>query len=135
MNYEFEPHAPAHRFVATRAGAGLDPDIRCEHGHPAVSLYLMTDASTPPRPPLLAGDLQVLMPSCMAPQLFGAVLAFIRAERGTDAAEEFMQQMHAASDRAARSIADSVAQHRACCEAGSRTGGREHTCGGHGGQT
>ncbi len=118
---------PSRRFYATGGGAGLSSDHPCRHGNPAISLHLTSNRDGS------AEDIGILLPSCMAPQLFGAALAFIQVYSGSDAADEFVTSMLAFRDRALPAVAENRAELRAqgrgCCEAGFRTGGREHTCG------
>lgn len=117
---------PSRRFYVTGGGAGLSSDYPCSHGNPAVSLHLTSDLDG------TTEDIGILLPSCMAPQLFGAALAFIQVYSGSDAADEFVTSMLAFRDQALPTVAEHRttlrAQGRGCCEAGFRTGGREHTC-------
>lgn len=127
MEYTFNAPAPMQRFLATTGGSGLDHENACEHGHPALSLHLVSD-------PAETGEagaeehLQVLLSQCFAPHLFGSVIAFVQANRGPDAADAFVSEMFDAYEKATKAILDIQAQGRACCEAAFRTGGREHTC-------
>lgn len=111
---------PARLFHVTNAGAGVDPDHRCGHGSPSVVLHLFSDHDGTPE------DLGVLLPACAAPGLFGAAIAAVAASGGPAAAQGFISKMFSAYEEAGRAIAERV---RACCEAGFRTAGREHTCG------
>lgn len=112
---------PSRTFHVSYGGAGLNPDHRCNHGTPALSLHLFnTDGPTPE-------DIAFLIPLCIAPDLFGAALGYIEATLGSDLADEFLGRLTATRSKAARTLAARVA---ACCEASFRTGGREHTCSG-----
>jgi len=118
---------PSRYFLTTSGGAGVNTDRRCSHGKPAVSFHLFSQ---------LAGvdeDIAFLLPTCAAAPLFGAALAHLEACEGQAAADEFMTEMLAARDEAARILAARATQDQAtksaCCEASVRTAGREHTCG------
>ncbi|WP_330339367.1 hypothetical protein [Streptomyces sp. NBC_00557] len=114
---------PSRRFLATNGGAGLVSNASCSHGSPLLSLHLFNEQNFPP------DDIGILLPSCLAPDLFGAVLAHIEISGGTAAAETFVDQMLAAKERALEALAASQsAPPDQCCEAGARSGGREHTC-------
>lgn len=129
MEYTFKPNVPGpiDRFLATTGGAGLDYDSFCEDGHPVLKLHLVSDlAGTGDTP--ADKHLQVLVAQCLAPHLFGSAIAFVRASRGSDAADAFVSAMFDAYEQATKTILDIQAQGRACCEAAFRTGGREHTC-------
>lgn len=124
---EIRNSEPSRLFHATNGGAGLDFNHPCSHDMAALSLHLFShhqDGTTE--------DIGILLPSCAAPSLFGAALAYLEAAYGHEAGEEFLKEMHAAKDHAAEILADRIAQyaqaHRACCQAGFFTQGREHTC-------
>lgn len=114
---------PSRTFAATSGGAGLIPKIRCGHGEPILDLRLFNR-----QPGKTADDIAVLLPQCVARQLFGAALAYVQTAGGPEAAEQFLAGMLAARDEALERIAEGEAGTQACCEAGSVTGGREHTC-------
>ncbi|NUS86001.1 MAG: hypothetical protein HOY75_25580 [Streptomyces sp.] len=120
---EFKATKPSRIFYATHGGAGVDRDHPCAHDTPAIQFHLMDDS--PQRP---HDDIGVLIPQCLAPHLFGAALAFVRATSGSDAADEFVAAMFAAYEQAAHTLDDLHDNKRTCCEAGFRTHGREHTC-------
>ncbi|MFF3928611.1 hypothetical protein [Streptomyces hirsutus] len=117
---------PSRLFAVTRSGAGLSFEHPCTHGAPALSLHLFSEQGE------TTEDIGVLLPTCVAPDLFGAALAFVKAGLGADAADQFVTDMLAACDEATERIdarrAEHKAVHDACCEAGFRTGGSEHTC-------
>jgi hypothetical protein len=117
---------PSRIFHATGGGAGLDFDHFCSHGSPAISFHLLSEHGGG------SDDIGILLPSCAAPALFGAALACIKAHSGSAAADEFVREMFSACDEAVTQIETRVAEHKealhACCEAGYRTQGREHTC-------
>jgi hypothetical protein len=117
---EIRSTPPARYFHATTGGAGVDPEHRCGHGTPSIVLHLISGHGDS------AEELGVLLPACLAPDIFGAVMATLAAAGGPAAAEEFIQKMFAAYEQAVHTIA---ARTSACCEAGYRTAGREHTCG------
>ncbi|MFI5685861.1 hypothetical protein [Streptomyces sp. NPDC051636] len=118
---------PSRRFLATNGGIGLTFNHLCSHGSPLLSLHLFNEQNIPPE------DIGILLPSCLAPDLFGAALAHIEASGGPAAAEEFLAQLLKAKERALETLATSQPEPRSpespCCEAGFRTLGREHTCG------
>jgi hypothetical protein len=114
---------PSRTFAATSAGAGLVPNIRCSHGEPILDIRFFNR-----QPGKTAEDIAVLLPQCVARQLFGAALAYVQTAAGTEAAEQFVADMLAARDEALERIAKREAGAQACCEAGAATGGREHTC-------
>lgn len=126
MKYTFDTPEPAQQFLATRGGAGLHHEDHCTHGHPALSLHLISEPKDPRDAP---EHLQVLMAQCFAPQLFGSALAFVRAGRGPDAADTFVSEMFTAYEEATKAVLAIQAEGRACCEAAFNTRGREHTCG------
>lgn len=117
---------PSRLFRATGGGAGLNFDHPCAHGSPAVSLYLVSEQND------TTEDIGILIPVCVAPGLFGAVVAFVEACHGQAAGEEFLEDLLAGKGRTARLLESRRVQHegaqRACCEAGFFTQGREHTC-------
>lgn len=115
---EIRSTPPARYFHATAGGAGVDKEHRCSHGTPSVLLHLINGDS--------AEELGVLLPACLAPEIFGAVMATLAVAGGPEAAEGFVQKMFAAYEQAVHTLA---ARTSACCEAGYRTAGREHTCG------
>ncbi|MEU1496099.1 hypothetical protein [Streptomyces sp. NPDC005732] len=114
-------------FAATAGGVALLEGPTCSHGDPILTLHLCSKGAGRPHE-----DLTVLMPQCVASQLVGAALAFVQHESGDAASEQFLTRMFHARGDALRHIADAEAQQYAapptCCEAGTRTGGREHTC-------
>ncbi|MEU8555916.1 hypothetical protein AB0C80_18270 [Streptomyces anthocyanicus] len=118
---------PSRTFHVTGGGAGISLRHPCEHGQPAVSLHLFSQSNG------RSDDIGILMPMCTAPGLFGAVIAFIDEAMGTEAGDDFLATIQKSRDAAARQIAHGKAERRAtaeaCCEAGYRTQGREHTCG------
>ncbi|WP_406157691.1 hypothetical protein [Streptomyces canus] len=117
---------PSRYFHATGGGAGLNFDHPCGHGKPALSLHLLGEHGDS------SDDIGILLPSCAAPALFGAAIAYIEACHGSAAGEEFMAELLAGKERAAQVLekrrADYEASMRACCQAGFFTQGREHTC-------
>lgn len=127
MEYVFDTPGHMPQFLVTHGSAGLEQTIPCAHDHAALSLHLISD-------PAATGStgeeqhLQVLVPQCFAPHLFGSALAFVQASRGTDAADEFVKQLLDTYEQASETIRKAQEQGRACCEAAFRTGGREHTC-------
>ncbi|MET7475109.1 hypothetical protein ABZT17_12215 [Streptomyces sp. NPDC005648] len=124
---EIRNSEPSRLFRATNGGAGLNFEHPCSHGMAAVSFHLLgqTEDGT-------EDDIGILLPTCSAPAIFGAALAYIEAAYGNDAGEEFLAVMHASRDQAAAMLAARRAQYeaagRACCQAGFFTQGREHTC-------
>ncbi|MGW0795143.1 hypothetical protein [Streptomyces sp. NPDC002692] len=118
---------PRRIFTATGGGVGVLDDQRCGHGGPILTFHLFSRL-----PGHARDDLGVLMPECVASQLFGAALAYVQAEEGEAAGERFLAEVLSARDQALEQLTAFQAQEdahaRACCEAGSRTGGREHTC-------
>ncbi|MEU6012055.1 hypothetical protein [Streptomyces sp. NPDC047453] len=123
---ELRTTEPSRIFRATGGGAGLNAEYRCSDGSPYLSFHLFSehDGTTE--------DIAVLLPSCVAPRLFGAALAYLEAAQGTEAGEQFVQALLATRDRSAQMIAADLAEREAasaaCCEAGYRTQGHEHTC-------
>ncbi|MEU3346394.1 hypothetical protein ABZ723_15690 [Streptomyces sp. NPDC006700] len=128
MEFAFPPHrrTPTRRFAAAAGGAALEHNTLCGCGDPVISLHLIGDSSGLGLP--RADELDVLLPQCIAPELFGAVLAFIRVHEGAAVADAFVKTMLDASEEASKVIAAARAQGRGCCDAAYRTGGREHTC-------
>lgn len=118
---------PSRYFRATGGGAGLNDDHRCGHGQPSISLHLLSQHDG------VSEDIGILLPVCVAPTLVGAALAYIHEALGSEMADEFVTALLAARDKAIPQIAAAAAAYRAadeaCCEAGYRTQGREHTCG------
>lgn len=117
---------PSRLFLVTKGGAGLSFEHRCSHGGPAISLHLFSERNG------TSEDIGVLLPTCIAPSLFGGVLAFLESAHGTEAADEFMEDMLAAKERTLQLITARrermEAAEQACCQAGFYTQGREHTC-------
>jgi hypothetical protein len=117
---------PSRIFRATDGGAGLDFEHPCAHGSPAVSLHLFSKQGD------ATEDVAVLIPTCVAPSLFGAAIAYIEACHGSAAGEEFLADIVAGKERAAKILAKRRAQYeaaaQACCQAGFFSQGREHTC-------
>lgn len=124
-----------HYLLAVRAGAGVDPRHHCEHDDPVLALVLVAGGTCPCHPDALTGELQALVPVCAATDMIGAALASLRAEQGSAAADAFVKRMFEAYEEATRNLLRLKTQGRTCCEAGYRTGGREHTCGSQGDQT
>jgi hypothetical protein len=118
---------PARTFHVETAGAGLSPETLCSHG--GGSLLFRLFGTLDGKDEALA----VHFSPCIAPALFGAVLAFVETNGGSDTADKFLRIMLEARDQVS---ADILAQRderaavleSACCEAGFRTGGTEHTC-------
>ncbi|MFJ2717457.1 hypothetical protein [Streptomyces sp. NPDC087437] len=123
---EFRITEPSRIFRATAGGAGLSFEHRCSEGGPSLSFHLFSehDGTTE--------DVAVLLPACVAPHLFGAALAHLEAALGSEAGEQFVQALLATRDQSAQMLAADRAEREAaaaaCCEAGYRTQGREHTC-------
>ncbi|MEU1478935.1 hypothetical protein [Streptomyces sp. NPDC005760] len=117
---------PSRYFRATGGGAGLNFDHLCSHGKPAISLHLLSGHGDD------SDDIAILLPTCAAPALFGAAIAYVEACHGTAAGEEFMAELLAGKERAAQVLqqrqADYEASAQACCQASFFTQGREHTC-------
>ncbi|MEU4172142.1 hypothetical protein AB0F46_35325 [Streptomyces sp. NPDC026665] len=109
-------------FPVSYGGAGLNFDHPCGHGVPTISLHLFSEHGG------TTEDIRVLLPTCAAPALFGAALAFVQAAVGAEAAEDFIAAMLAARDQGLKAIEGRKAQPRTRCEAGRHTEGREHTC-------
>lgn len=118
---------PSRVFAATSGGVGVVDEARCAHGDPILSFHLFSE-----QPGKTPDDIGILLPQCVAPELFGAALAYVQVADGVEAGERFLARLFSARDRALEQIsayqAEEEAHARACCEAGSRTGGREHTC-------
>lgn len=117
---------PSRIFAATQAGAGLNFRHPCAHGDPSISLHFFSRGEDH------VDDLGVLLPSCFAPDLFGAVLAYIEAIHGTQAGEKFLEEMLAAKSQGlerieARSSQYDEARGFRCCTAASLTRGADHT--------
>ncbi|MDT7847243.1 hypothetical protein [Streptomyces justiciae] len=117
---------PSRVFVATGGGAGLNPNFPCGHGASAISLHLLSTIGG------TTEDIGIILPRCAAAHLLGAALAYIKASDGQAAVDEFLAYMNKACDEASAELAGHAADHQAakaaCCEAGYRTQGREHTC-------
>jgi hypothetical protein len=117
---------PSKSFHAKRAGAGLCRVHRCSHGSPSISLHFFNAQDGK------EVDLGVLLPACVAPQLFGAVIALIEASGGPEVSDSFVKRMFAAAEETSRTVAARLTEReearKHCCEASYRTGGREHTC-------
>jgi hypothetical protein len=120
---------PSHEraFLATQGGVGLSDEHKCAHGQPGIVFHLFNQDDQ-------AGPLTVVVPSCIAPALFGTALAQVKADSGPEAAKEFLDVLLDACDTATAKIAIFTAERehiaRSCCEAGYRTGGIDHlqTC-------
>lgn len=113
-------------FLATGGGAGLTFEHLCEHGTPSLAMHLVSEQTADTE------ELDVVIATCGAAGLFGAAIGFIQAALGSDAADEFLTDVLAARDNAARLLAERratfEAADKACCQAGFFTNGREHTC-------
>ncbi|MGQ5606207.1 hypothetical protein [Streptomyces sp. EKS3.2] len=118
---------PSRLFIATGGGAGLNDDFPCSHGTSALSLHLLSNRGD------TSEDIGIILPRCAAAALIGAAIAYIAAADGEAAAAEFIADMDKSRVNAARQLdahrADYEAAQAACCEAGYRSKGREHTCG------
>lgn len=123
---ELRRSRPEDSFHATKAGAGIAVRQRCSHGSPLLALQFIDSRGVSEE------TLSVLLPACVGPQLFGAVIGLIEASGGTEAAKSFVTQMLAAADETVSTVAAREAEQaeaaKHCCEAAFRTGGREHTC-------
>jgi hypothetical protein len=95
---EIRSTEPSRLFFVTKAGAGLSFEHPCAHGGPAISLHLFSERKG------TSEDIGVLLPTCTDPSLFGAVLAFVEAVHGSEAGEEFLQDMLAAKDRTMQAL-------------------------------
>ncbi|WP_073946490.1 hypothetical protein [Streptomyces kebangsaanensis] len=117
---------PSRVFRTTNGGAGLSFEHPCNHGSPALSFHLFSEHDG------ITEDIAILLPACAAPHLFGAALAYLEAAQGSGVGQQFIEDMLAARDRSAQLLAAKRAEYEAasaaCCEAGYRTQGREHTC-------
>ena len=116
---------PSQVFVVTGGGAGLVPEMPCDHGLPSLTFHLFSkhDGGEGPQ------DIGIVMPTCATAQLVGAALAFLKTYVGDDSAQTFVEEVHAACDVALRQLAVAqAATESSCCEAGVRSHGREHTC-------
>ncbi|MDT6983707.1 hypothetical protein ACFSUJ_12035 [Streptomyces lusitanus] len=112
--------APSQLFVVSGGGAGLVPELPCEHGLPSVSLHLFSQSGK---------DIGIVLPTCAAAQLFGAVAAFLEVHVNKETADEFVQHLTEARAAAALELHTAKqAAEAACCEAGLNSQGREHTC-------
>ncbi|MEU2780577.1 hypothetical protein [Streptomyces sp. NPDC007110] len=118
---------PSRLLITEEAGAGLNFEMRCEHGTPSLSLHLYGRANGGP-----VEDLGVLLPLCRTQELLGAALAQIEVTQGSGAVDEFVAGLLAAKEEGVRVLEQRFAQHQAaqqaCCEASVFTDGREHTC-------
>ncbi|MFD5656967.1 hypothetical protein [Streptomyces hirsutus] len=117
---------PSRLFFVTGGGAGIAPEFPCGHDRPSLSFHLFSQHGD------TTEDIALVIPACAAAQLVGAALAFITHNVSEEAADQFLEEMHAARDKATRRLdayqADTEAARAACCEAGARTQGLEHTC-------
>lgn len=120
---ELRHSEPSETFIATGGGAGLSVDHTCAHGARSLSLHLLGQDGK---------DLGVILPRCVAAGLVGAVLAYIGACEDERAIDDFLENITRGQALAAEQISRRLAERRAarsaCCEAGHRTQGREHTC-------
>ncbi|MCM8548946.1 hypothetical protein [Streptomyces sp. STCH 565 A] len=117
---------PSRIFHVTGGGAGIDPTHPCDHGTPAMSFHLFSEQGDQ------SEDIGIVLPMCSAPALFGAAVAFIDEVMGSEEGDRFMAAVESAREQAGQRIADGKvslhAAENACCEAGYRSQGREHTC-------
>ncbi|MEU6376765.1 hypothetical protein [Streptomyces sp. NPDC046909] len=118
---------PSQIFHVTGAGAGVNFNSRCGHGDPVLSLHLFSSGLDK------VDDIGVLLPSCIAPDLFGMALAYVEASTSPEDAAEFIDGMFArkAESLLALNARRTVYESRgpACCTAAALTRGRDHTCG------
>ncbi|OQQ16099.1 hypothetical protein B0675_02090 [Streptomyces sp. M41(2017)] len=124
MELRFIP--PESPFRATRAGAGIGTGELCSHGAPLLALQFFNNENEK------EDSTAVVLPACVAPQLFGAAIGLIGASGGVEAAESFVREMLTAANKTVSTVAAREAEQAEaathCCEASYRTGGREHTC-------
>ncbi|MFC5217282.1 hypothetical protein [Streptomyces coerulescens] len=124
---EIRRTTPSKLFIVTGAGAGLDFSSECSHGDPILSLHLFSRGED------VVDDIAVLMPACLASEVFGMSLAYVEAVHGAEASGKFLDAMLARKDNGVTSLrerrASYEASHPVCCTAAAFTRGVDHTCG------
>lgn len=127
MDMDIVRTTPSRIFFATGGGAALNFNQRCNHGDPVISLHLFSRGID------TVDDLGVLLPSCIAPDLFGMSLAYVQAVNGPEAGQHFLDAMLARRDDSLPALADRRTAyergHPTCCTAAAFTRGKDHTCG------
>lgn len=115
-------HPFPRRLRVTSAAASMAPTTLCRHGHSGFELLLLG------QPPHQEGaQIDVVLPRCVAADLTGTLMALIILTEGPASAQDFAIRITTATAKTLREI-DDDRDDRACCQAGQRTGGREHTC-------
>ena len=118
---------PSQIFSVTGGGAAINFNRQCGHGDPVISLHLFSRGTD------TVDDLGVLLPSCIAPDLFGMSLAYVQAVNGPEAGQRFLDSMLARRDDSLSALADRRTAYErarpACCVAAAFTRGKDHTCG------
>lgn len=124
---EFERTTPTKQFIVTGAGAGVNFHAHCGHGDPVITLHLFSSSED------TVDDLGLLLPSCLAPDVFGMSLAYVEAVQGAEAGQKFLDAMLARKDASLTALRERRAAYQAsnpdCCTAAALTSGVEHTCG------
>lgn len=125
--FRYVPAPASGILLATQAGIGIAP-IRCQdHDELAVSVDLEGTRVTRTGPGT-QDQVGLVVPRCVLASSIGSLLAQIDHYEGANAARAFLDAVHAAQARAQPQMADLARAGRDCCDAGFRTGGREHTC-------
>ncbi|WP_406398783.1 hypothetical protein [Streptomyces uncialis] len=116
--------APA-PFIATRIHAALAPGAPCACGTASVRLTL--HGRNQHTPPTAARRIVIAIPRCALATAVGTILGTIHTDEGPAAAADMADEISATARETAATLHQAAA-HRACCQAGHLTGGREHTC-------
>ncbi|MEU3600900.1 hypothetical protein ABZ714_19575 [Streptomyces sp. NPDC006798] len=123
---------PATALLATQAGVGIASVLKCQHQQASVDLHFIGTRLNGARPGTGSGraraEAAIVVPRCVLADTFGALLAQLEHYEGPAAVEEFLGAVYAAQDRIEPQMTALAEQRRDCCDAGFRTGGREHTC-------
>lgn len=127
MTHHFEIVRPRNPLIVCNTGVQLAKHAQCVHGQHAVLVSLIGRRQS--HSPGTHERLDTVLPRCVLTELLGALQTQIRRTEGTEALQDFLDEIaeHAA---ASDTLLDALhTQGRDCCEAGFRTHGTEHTCG------
>lgn len=124
MGKQFEYITNNDPFVIHQSGTRLTDIVECEHHETGFVVVLFGQSRSAPGPQRI----DTAIGRCNLADLFGSIQAQILHHEGEAALKAFQESVAHHTHASHTALKDIRAQHRDCCEAAFRTGGREHTC-------